>query len=198
MHNKNATHHERGRVWGLIKLPSKSSNDKSSTGNIAWIYHPNPSWQSSPGLPYFYLEIPIKSLICHLPRHPGLVSKSKKYVPENERLEPKNHPVEKLKSNIIFVIFSRVQPPNFQSSTWKTPSPKFSSPPGQLARKSAKKDAPWDLNLDLATCLFFEAFQEIPERKRIDTKQKFSMFKKESPLFQTIFLGCPSSSHVEY
>ena len=49
--------------------------------------------------------------------------------------------------------------------------------------------------MDLAG-LFFEAVTVVSQKVSIDTKQKISIFKKESPLFQTIFLGYPGSSHV--
>lgn len=70
--------------------------------------------------------------------------------------------------------------------------PKFSSPPGQLARKSAKKDAPETSIWTWRPVCFLKRFS-IPESKH--RYQKLSIFKRNH-LFQTVFLGCPCSSHL--
>jgi len=88
-------------VWRFIKLPSKSSNDKSSTGNIALIYHPTHHDSHHQDYYIFTWKSPSKPSFATCDGILGW-GKSKKYVPENERLEPKNHPMEKLQSNIIF------------------------------------------------------------------------------------------------
>ena len=82
-------------------------------------------------------------------------------------------------------------PPNFQSSTWKTPS--VASFPLLQANWRGKVRRRMLLRPQFGPGWFVFWSCSIPESKH--RYQKISIFKRNH-LFQTVFLGCPCSSHV--